>query len=184
MRPEDNEVNVIRHAQAAWRRVKVEPALFDWLAVGRGLEVGREAARRSAGAGKGKAYNQAFSRWLKRHDLDGVGQADRFALLHILDNRAQVGAWHAALPYDEQFGLNHPAHIWRKFKAAGPPPVVILLNADAAANGQAIASRMRQLDLTARQQIGLVRKSCQAAVAELRRAAAAVASLLLINPFV
>ena len=173
--PEQIEANVIRHAQQAWHQVKADPSLFCWLEVGRGLEVGRAIAMRQAHTDRprGKAYNLAFSHWLKEHQLDGVNEADRHALLQILDNRAAIGAWHASLPYAEQFGLNHPAVLWRKYKAAGPPEVAIMLDADAAANGRRIANRMRQLGLTARQQCDLVRRSCRAAVAELRNAAAA-----------
>ena len=186
MRPEDIEARVIRHAQAAWLRLRADPSLLDWQAVGLGLKLGRASAMRQARAGtpRGKAYNLAFGRWLKLHGLDAIDAADRSALFHISEHRSAITAWLDTLPLEHQNRINHPAVLWRKYKAAGPPPVAVMLDADAAANGQRIASRMRQLGLSLRQQVGLVRKSCQAAVAELRSAAGAVASLLLINPFV
>jgi hypothetical protein len=81
---------------------------------------------------KGRAYNEAFSKWLGTNtlvlpDKNGKDRTVSFAtidtgtrsrLADLLDNRAAVEAWRSSLALGERLHLNHPNGVWRKWQAS------------------------------------------------------------------
>jgi hypothetical protein len=59
---------------------------------------------------------------LQAYKLDGIDKGDRSRLMKMMDHRAEIEAWHRALPVSQRLKLNHPSTILRKWTKATEPP--------------------------------------------------------------
>jgi hypothetical protein len=89
-----NEIQFIREAEKAWRAIKSDNTWKAWWRVGAALLIGRNGIMRQLRINepKGKAYGQAFSRFLDRH-FPGLGvtkQASYILWLRSDPEREQV----------------------------------------------------------------------------------------------
>jgi len=114
---------VCRQGTEAWRRLKREKSLLDWIKVGEALLIGREWAMNQAQTNRpeGKGYNFAFGEWLQRYKLDDMDKGDRSRLFEMMENLPMISAWRMTLPLNQRLALNHPNSVLRKFKRAIEP---------------------------------------------------------------
>jgi hypothetical protein len=115
-----HEENAEKAAEEAAERIKRGQHWLDWLAIGKGLVVGRLKAMRRAGTNQpqGSPYNRAFGEWLDSHrwarDLD---KATRNHAMWCADNEAAIEAWRETLAQNIRAALNHPTSTKRRYEA-------------------------------------------------------------------
>ena len=117
---EDDRARVERQMTLAWQRLKKDKSWGDWIKVGEGFLVGRDWAMQQAGTNRpeGKGYNLCFGEWTKRNKVDDMDKDDRSRLFQMMDNLPQIEDWRMnRLTISERLKLNHPATVWRKWKA-------------------------------------------------------------------
>lgn len=117
---EDDRARVERQMTLAWQRLKKDESWSDWIEVGEGFLVGRDWAMQQAGTNRpeGKGYNLCFGEWMKRNKVDDMDKGDRSRLFQMMDNLPQIEDWRMnRLTISERLKLNHPATVWRKWKA-------------------------------------------------------------------
>jgi hypothetical protein len=119
----ENNLEAIGHAMMlAWARVKKSQSRMwgEWMTIGEGLLEGRRWAMRQAGTNhpEGRGYVTAFAEWLNRFKVDDMDKSDRAKLLQLMEERAAVEEWRAALTDHERRNLNNPVIVWRKWTAA------------------------------------------------------------------
>jgi hypothetical protein len=118
------EAAAIHDGQQAWARLHDHSTWQDWKAVGAAHVIGRAAAMHDGHTNKpkGRSYCAAFSAWAKKFGFADLDNGDRTRLFNVMDRLAEIEAWLAELPSTERLRLNHPASIWRRWKAATADP--------------------------------------------------------------
>jgi hypothetical protein len=100
---------------------------FDhWLAVGRGIEVGREFAMRVSHADNvsDKGYQNAFSAWLGRHPKYRViKKATMSWLKKCLDHEAEIVAWRAGNEQEQAY-IHYPETVFKHWAKAERPELL------------------------------------------------------------
>ena len=117
--------DIVAQAKEAWGRLKSRATFADWLAVGRAIEIGKQAALRAAGTNRpvGSKYNKAMGKWLKDNGLAEVTPAERYRILLILENVGEIEEWRDGLDDAKRRRLNHPGAIWAHWtRATGKAP--------------------------------------------------------------
>jgi hypothetical protein len=67
---------------------------------------------------RGRAYNEAFSKWLAENGFADVDKGTRSRLAEIMVNRPAIEAWRATLASNGRQRINHPSSVWRKWQAS------------------------------------------------------------------
>jgi hypothetical protein len=118
------EAAAIHDGQQAWARLRDHSTWQDWKAVGAAHVIGRVTAMRDGHTNKprGRSYCAAFNAWAKKFGFADLDKGDRARLFNVTDHLAAIEAWLAELPLTERLRLNHPASIWRRWKAATAEP--------------------------------------------------------------
>jgi hypothetical protein len=113
-------LHAIEIGRQAWKRIKEDSSYNDWMAVGEALDIGRSECMRLAFTNepRGRAYNEAFSRWLGENGFADIDKGTRSRLDEIMKNRPAIEAWRATLASNERQRINHPSSIWRKWQSA------------------------------------------------------------------
>jgi hypothetical protein len=123
--PAESPVHVtVRQGQEAWQRLRSHSTWEDWKKVGAALVIGRAEAMRDGHVNKprGRSYNAAINAFLKKFGFDGLDSGDRSRLFDVMDHRSEIEAWLGKLSQKERLRLNHPASVWRRWKAATAEP--------------------------------------------------------------
>jgi hypothetical protein len=123
-------IDDIERGKAAWQRLQArETATYDdWVAVGRALVASRAIAMAEAkcNAPVGGAYNEAYGRLLREAGLASVDAPERYKIIKVVENLAEVSRWRESLSPAERRRCNHPSTLWigwrRATKAAKPAP--------------------------------------------------------------
>jgi hypothetical protein len=91
----------------------------DWVLIGEALEVGRAEVMRKVGTNEpvGRRYEKAMAEWLVANGFKEIDKGARSRLLDCLKHLAEIEAWRKTLTAAEQFRLNHPNAVLRKWKA-------------------------------------------------------------------
>jgi hypothetical protein len=94
------------------------------MAVGEALDIGRTECMRLAYTNepRGRAYNEAFSKWLTENGFADIDKGTRSRLAEIMANRPAIEAWRATLASNERQRTNHPNSIWRKWQVSHTMP--------------------------------------------------------------
>ena len=122
---DDRDRDLVRRAIEALDAIGMT---FDhWLVIGEAFERGRQSAMREARTNvpKGRGYNDAYSRWMKRYEagrLSTIDQAARFRLAKIIEHRSEVLAWRETLTSNQRREWSHPSTVWRRFEASHKVP--------------------------------------------------------------
>ncbi len=111
---------VIRHGQAAWRRLAYEQTWQDWLSVGEALEAGREQIEQQIRERGGGNFNRLFGSWLDSHGFGGLHKSVRSRLHSCMEHREAIEKWRQSIGKAAAAKLNHPHAIWHKFKLTLP----------------------------------------------------------------
>ncbi|MGJ5135693.1 hypothetical protein [Bradyrhizobium oligotrophicum] len=122
---DDQDRDIVRRAVEALD--VIDKTFENWLIIGEAFERGRQWATREARTNvpKGRGYNEAFSRWMKRYEagkLTTIDQAARYRLGKIMENRQAVVAWRQTLTSNQLREWSHPTTVWRRFEAAHNVP--------------------------------------------------------------
>jgi len=114
------EAVAVRDGQQAWVRLRDNSTWDDWLTVGAAHVVGRLEAMRDAHTNKpeGRGYCAGFSAWAKKFGFNDLDKGDRARLFNVMDHVAEIEAWRNKLSFKERLRLNHPASVWRRWKAS------------------------------------------------------------------
>jgi hypothetical protein len=109
-------------AREAWQRIQRTDLFSDWLLIGSALQIGQAQAMQSAKTNKpkGQRYCAEMSAFLKEYGLHEIDKGARSRLLEVMKHRAEIEAWHQALPIDKRVKLNHPQAVlsaWRRATA-------------------------------------------------------------------
>jgi hypothetical protein len=114
----------VRQGQEAWQRLRSHSTWEDWKKVGAALVIGRAEAMRDGHVNKpkGRSYNAAINAFLKKFGFDGLDSGDRSRLLDVMDHQSEVEGWLSKLTPKERLRLNHPASVWRRWKASAVVP--------------------------------------------------------------
>ncbi|MGJ4899442.1 hypothetical protein ACQR2B_31020 [Bradyrhizobium oligotrophicum] len=118
---DDQDRDIVRRAVEALD--VIDKTFENWLIIGEAFERGRQWATREARTNvpKGRGYNDAFSRWMKRYEagkLTTIDQAVRYRLGKIMEKRQAVVAWRQTLTSNQLREWSHPTTVWRRFEAA------------------------------------------------------------------
>ena len=110
----------IAAAQSAWARIERASTFDDWVAIGRGLAIGRAHAMKVAGSNSpmGGRYVTAMNFWLTEHKLDGVNKSERCLALKIIQHLPAITSWRETLNEVQRRRLNHPNAIWAHYRRA------------------------------------------------------------------
>jgi hypothetical protein len=114
----------VRQGQEAWQRLRSHSTWEDWKKVGAALVIGRAEAMRDGHVNKpkGRSYNAAINAFLKKFGFDGLDSGDRSRLFDVMDHQNRIEAWLGKLLPKERLRLNHPASVWRRWRAATAEP--------------------------------------------------------------
>jgi hypothetical protein len=109
----------IERAKVAWADKKAGADWNGWLTIGHGLEVGRRQCMRDCHTNQpaGRAYNEAFGRWLRVNKLDDMDKKTRGDLFAIMGDLIEIEAWRKTLAENKRLQLNHPTAVLRVFRA-------------------------------------------------------------------
>jgi hypothetical protein len=94
------------------------------MAVGEALDIGRTECMRLARSNepRGRAYNEAFSKWLSENGFADIDKGTRSRLAMISASRPAIEAWRATLASNERQRINHPSSIWRNWQGSRTMP--------------------------------------------------------------
>jgi hypothetical protein len=122
--PESPVHATVRQGQEAWQRLRSHSTWEDWKKVGAAYVIGRGEAMRDGHVNKpkGRSYNAAINAWLKKFGFYDLDSGDRTRLFNVMDHLNEIEAWLGKLLPKERLRLNHPASIWRRWKAATAAP--------------------------------------------------------------
>jgi hypothetical protein len=114
----------VRQGQEAWQRLRSHSTWEDWKKVGAAHVIGRAEAMRDGHVNKpkGRSYNAAINAWLKKFGFYDLDSGDRTRLFNVMDHLNEIEAWLGKLLPKERLRLNHPASVWRRWKAATAAP--------------------------------------------------------------
>jgi hypothetical protein len=70
----------------------------------------------------GRAYNEAFSAWLRENGFDKIDGSVRSRLAECMDNLEEIEAWRDTLSDKERIEFNHPNTVIRRWKAYKATP--------------------------------------------------------------
>ena len=114
----------VRQGQEAWQRLRSHSTWEDWKKVGAAHVIGRAEAMRDGHVNKpkGRSYNAAINAWLKKFGFYDLDSGDRTRLFNVMDHLNEIEAWLGKLLPKERLRLNHPASVWRRWKAATAEP--------------------------------------------------------------
>jgi len=123
-RPAEPVHTVVLQGQEAWQRLRSHSTWEDWKKVGAALVIGRGEAMRDGHVNKpkGRSYNAAINAFLKKFGFDGLDSGDRSRLFDVMDHQNRIEAWLGKLLPKERLRLNHPASVWRRWRAATAEP--------------------------------------------------------------
>src|SRR5690242_592076 len=115
-----SDARIIERGRKAFRHLTADRTWNDWLEIGEALMVGRTASMQAARANTphGRVYNRVFGRWLHDYGFGEIDKADRTRLLACLEHRTAIEEWRAELPLRKRLRFNHPATVWRNWKAS------------------------------------------------------------------
>jgi len=115
-----------RAMEQAWRSIKQAAGRQwgQWHVIGDGFLVGRTWAQQVSNSPRpeGRAYNTAYSEWLRRYHVHDIDKSVRACLLKCMEEWPAIEEWRATLTEAERRRLNHPTTVWRKFNAGAPTP--------------------------------------------------------------
>jgi hypothetical protein len=117
---------IVIGAQAAWVRLQSHErrSWTDWLAVGRGVEIGAASALLAAGTNQriGSKYNRAVGAWLREAGFDSMNPQTRYRVLLVLENLPEITAWRDGLDAKRKARFNHPGAVWHEWKRSTREP--------------------------------------------------------------
>jgi hypothetical protein len=114
------DARIEAEAEAAAERIKRGQHWSDWVAIGKGLVVGRHRAMARAGTNQptGAIYNRGFGEWMDAHkwarDLD---KATRNHAMWCADHLSEIERWRELLATNQRAMINHPTTTKRRFEA-------------------------------------------------------------------
>jgi hypothetical protein len=96
----------------------------DFMIIAEALDVGRTEVMRDLHTNQptGRRYERAMGEWLVANGFKDIDKGTRCRLLECLRHREQIERWRSLLTDSEQFKLNHPDAVLRKWKAATAIP--------------------------------------------------------------
>ena len=114
-RPVEHEEKVRLGQEAVARKRR---GWDDWVVIGEALEVGRAEVMRIVGTNepRGPRFEKAMAEWLVTNGFKEIDKGTRSRLLDCLKHLAEIEAWRKTLTTGEQFRLNHPNAVLRKWK--------------------------------------------------------------------
>jgi hypothetical protein len=144
------EQRIIEEGKAEWKRKRTGADWEGWLKIGRTLDIGRSQIMRELHTNQplGRAYNEAFSRWLRQNELDTMDKVLRAALLECMLNSAAISAWRETLAVNQRMEWNHPRVVLRHWRASlklTPQTTKTALGASKEIALQTLAQQVEQL---------------------------------------
>jgi hypothetical protein len=123
-----NESEAIKLGLAAWEDIASDGSWNRWVQIGQALEIGRaECMRLTHSNGKGRPFNEEFSRWLKANQFSGradgknIDGGTRSRLAECMKYLPAITEWRQRLQKlgtNEHLKYNHPNAVYRKWKAS------------------------------------------------------------------
>jgi hypothetical protein len=106
----------VARGQEAWGRLK--KGLADWFAVAEALQHGQHLAMLESHSNepKGSRFQVIMGEWLRTTGFDEIDKGVRSRLLNLFKHRAEIEAWHKALPTNKRQQLAHPNAVWRAWQ--------------------------------------------------------------------
>jgi hypothetical protein len=114
------ERRTIRRGLDAWEAINKSQSFGGWLAIGKALLIGREAALRSTGANApmGRRYCLVFSQWINAHGFTGMQKSVRSVAVELAENAKAITTWRDSLPERQRRRLVHPLSVTRRWRAS------------------------------------------------------------------